>query len=356
MPSECVKCGSSIKRNQKQLTCDTCKRLYHPHCASLSDTDLQTLVELQKTWSCDVCIGESRNLRGDNTPVRATGHSAPSRTSPENADDPLAELLHRMKQLQEDHGDLKKTFITWQDTFNDQTALLEQVNGKLDTLKEDQKKLTQKVSENSELLTGLSSKFVLIEEELSKVKGAVNVLQEKANDLDLKLNKAEQSTLKNSVEIRGVPLFQDDDIQSVVIKICSFLGVHVSAEDIDGVFRPRPRHNSDSGTHAPPIIVRFVRQSKKNEVIVKRRAKKNFSSKDAGCFSDSTSLSQINQTIYIDEALTKYNRKIFALARGLKKEGKLKFVWVKNGKILVRQSETGPVVVIESQRDLDLFL
>ncbi|XP_046400872.1 uncharacterized protein LOC124167118 [Ischnura elegans] len=319
MPSNCSKCGLSVKRGVG-ISCGICSDLYHPACQSVYQEDLRTLEDLQKVWSCRKCQDMIRSTRGDDTPIRTLSTVTPN--TPEMS-----------------APELRSLFAV--------------INEKLDTLIADQTALSHKVSENSDMLSGLTVKLHAIEKELSNVTGLVNELQEKVFDLEVKLNRNEQERLKNSVEIRGVPLTTDEDLQSIVLKISTALNVNMSAEDIDGVFRPRPRQASSINSRPPPIIVRFLRLNKRDELITKRRVRKELNVDDIGLASN---LPLPQQTIYIDEALTPFNRKLFAIARDLKKNGKVKFVWVRNGNILVRQSEGAPVVVISTQKDLDRFL
>lgn len=55
-----------------------------------------------------------------------------------------------------------------------------------------------------------------------------------------------------------------------------------------------------------------------------------------------------NIRIYINEVLTKRNQYLFKLARDQKREGKLKFTWFRNGRLLVRKTEKSKAKEITS--------
>lgn len=55
--------------------------------------------------------------------------------------------------------------------------------------------------------------------------------------------------------------------------------------------------------------------------------------------------------IYVDEQLTKQTFLLFKRAKELKRQG-FKFVWISNGEILVRESETSPVIRITAESQI----
>lgn len=52
------------------------------------------------------------------------------------------------------------------------------------------------------------------------------------------------------------------------------------------------------------------------------------------------------EPIYINESLSYSRRQLFNAARELKKEKKFKFLWVRNGRILLRAEEGAKAIVI----------
>ena len=56
--------------------------------------------------------------------------------------------------------------------------------------------------------------------------------------------------------------------------------------------------------------------------------------------------------VYVNEHLSPGNRKLFAMASQKKSELNYKFLWTKNGTVLVRKDETARVLKIESADDI----
>ncbi|KAG8270403.1 hypothetical protein J6590_085783 [Homalodisca vitripennis] len=94
------------------------------------------------------------------------------------------------------------------------------------------------------------------------------------------------------------------------------------------------------------IVVKFVRRTDKEELMKKRRGKKrDFSTRHLGLTMDIP--------VYLNESLSPARRRLLAQARQLRKERGYKYIWLRNGNILLRKEEKAPVVEIRTQADLN---
>lgn len=94
----------------------------------------------------------------------------------------------------------------------------------------------------------------------------------------------------------------------------------------------------------PAIVVKFVRRLDKQTLLQKRRVKRILNTAHLG-YNTTT-------PVYINECLTFQRAKIFAAAREVKKEKNYRFIWVREGKILLRKEENSPVIVLTKPEDL----
>ncbi|GAB0095851.1 hypothetical protein DMENIID0001_112840 [Sergentomyia squamirostris] len=62
-----------------------------------------------------------------------------------------------------------------------------------------------------------------------------------------------------------------------------------------------------------------------------------------------------DKPIYINERLTTYFQLLHKKARDMKRNKLIQYVWVRDGRLFVRQVEKGPVAQIKHQADLDKF-
>jgi regulator of replication initiation timing len=178
------------------------------------------------------------------------------------------------------------------------TELIETVNKQSTTLKEFEKSFEALKQENASLRT-------------------------KVKSLEQQLDDADQYSRINCLEINGIPETKNEDVTEIIKTIGNTLGVTVSAEDIDACHRLGLKQEG----RKRGIIVKFVRRHVKEEVLRKRKIKRNLNTSDIGMSSGPAEI------VYINESLSPARRKVLNAARAFKKEQGFTFVWVKNGNI-----------------------
>jgi hypothetical protein len=152
---------------------------------------------------------------------------------------------------------------------------------------------------------------------------------------------SEQLMRKNSVEVSGVPEVPDEDVFQVVEKVGKGLGIEVTRDMLVGCHR-QGRKGSEDKTRG--IIVNFAKRKHKEEFLQKRRLKKMLTTKDIDLPG--------NAFIYINESLSEESRKILNAARDVKRKKGFKYLWVRNGKILLRKEENGNVITLSSMEQV----
>ena len=56
--------------------------------------------------------------------------------------------------------------------------------------------------------------------------------------------------------------------------------------------------------------------------------------------------------VYINESLSKQNKRLFSIYLEYKKANRYKYIWTKTGKTFLKQGDESDVIVISKQRDL----
>ncbi|XP_066909122.1 uncharacterized protein [Halyomorpha halys] len=171
-------------------------------------------------------------------------------------------------------------------------------------------------------------------------------LKVKLSDLEGRLNQAEQNNLKNTVEVRGIPEKQGETVVGTILSIGSGLGVKLSPDDLDHALRLRAKQEGAPG----PIIVRFVRQTMRDEPVRQRRAKRDFSTRHLGWDENDAFC------VYLSKAMTPANKHLDWLARQKQKVAKIKYVWFSGGRVRCRKSDGYPTVTTGKTSDLDVFI
>ncbi|XP_039279941.1 uncharacterized protein LOC120350484 [Nilaparvata lugens] len=168
-----------------------------------------------------------------------------------------------------------------------------------------------------------------------------NILQKKVKELEDKLDEAEQYSRRSTVEIFGIPQEKDEILEDVVSRLGAALDMNIDESMIDACHRLGKRQ----GVESPPgIVLRFVSRRSKQLLLKKRREKRNLTTASMGL--------SVSNPIYINDSLTIRRRKLLIAAREEKKKKKYAFVWVQDGRILMRRESTGPIIPINCLEDI----
>lgn len=214
---------------------------------------------------------------------------------------------------------------------------------------EDIKEMKISIDKQSDLAFENSDRLKKIEEVALKQENIIEkllvenkTLKERVNVLEARLNQAEQAQLSNSIEIRGISPTVGETPEGLVCSIGAALGIKLAVEDLDYVERKRSRREDP---RPPPIVVRFVRQTVRDEVIHLRKVKRDFSTRHLGRDTD--------DRIYLSEEMSPGNKHLYWLARQKRAEGKMKYLWFAGGKIKYRRQDGSPVIIVNRKEDLE---
>lgn len=181
------------------------------------------------------------------------------------------------------------------------------------------------------------------EVEVASLRLQITVLQEH-------LQSQSQFSLRNELEIVGIPETDNESVGHIALLTAAKVGVTIQDVDIDWTARVGPKRAPDFANKLPrPIVVRFVRRTKRDEVFRAGKSRKNLTTKDFNT-------GEKEHRIYINERLTKENRWLFREARSRTSEAGFKFCWTRNGFVCVREREGSPAIQLRSQARLDEIL
>lgn len=323
----CPLCKLNVSRDDKKsFTCSisTCQAIYHGKCLNLgADIDGDKDKTMRKNWICPNC--EKNRKKGERIA------SPPGTDQQPSSSDSTQLMLAAIKSLTDEVRGLKCS-----------------IDANATEIKEIKDSLEKQISitfENAERMKAIES---LLEKQNTKIDGLVsenNTLKTRVSELEIRLNKSEQQHLIRSVEIRGVPARQGDSLMGLVKNIGTGLGFNLEPEEIDSVERLRSRQDDSPG----PLLVRFTRQSTRDEWVQRRRVMRDFSTRHLGWQENDS------HKIFIGEAMSGTNKLLYWLARQKRTAGKIKYVWFSGGKVKCRREDGQQVVVINCPADLDVF-
>lgn len=168
---------------------------------------------------------------------------------------------------------------------------------------------------------------------IMELKSENEKLKNKSQALQHDLNFLEQLALQNTLEIHGVPQKSNKNLISICCEISKALGVNLAISDISNVYRLIRKNTSNQSTKPLPIILKLSHQMVRDAILNNRKLKSHFNTIHIGWPAIE------KHPIYIRESLSLMNRRIYSAAFDLKKNGKIKFLWIAGGKIYYRREE-----------------
>ncbi|XP_046666447.1 uncharacterized protein LOC124358200 [Homalodisca vitripennis] len=275
----------------------------------MSQADVDCLEELNSVWRCNSCNNERRK-------------SMRLETSVQDGKLTLEDMMKVLNDIREDQKATKQDFNT----------SYEALHVKLEENAQSLQSALQKIEE-------FSKRVVDLELENGNLK-------KKVDELEIRVDDMEQYSRRNCLEIQGIPEEKNENVLDIVKDVGRALGMDVSEEMIDTCHRLGQK---DSGYRGPRgIIVKFVRRLDREALLQKRRErKKDFSTRHLSLDRPS------DVPVYLNESLSPMRRKLLAKARMLKRDRGYKYIWLRNGNILLRKEEGSAVIQIKTQADLD---
>ncbi|XP_046688631.1 uncharacterized protein LOC124374467 [Homalodisca vitripennis] len=150
------------------------------------------------------------------------------------------------------------------------------------------------------------------------------------------------SRLQN-LEISGVPVSPNENVFAVLQAIAAAINTPWRRDDVSAAHRlgsPRGRQ-----ARPPNIVVRFVSRTVRAEWLQAAKSKRNL---DAVHISSAYSPS----SVYINEHLTSYTKALLNQAKTMVKDRQLAFAWIKEGRVLVKNTADERARRVRSFEDL----
>lgn len=167
----------------------------------------------------------------------------------------------------------------------------------------------------------------------------IKQLQAENKEIKLHINKMEQNEKQNNIEIQGVPFKENENITNVFNNIIDILKCDKETINVTNIFRSKNKNPTNKNT---AIVVSLQNKECKDIIIALK--------KKYGILNAKNINFEENNTIYINEQLTQFNKHLLYLAKSSRLG--YKFIWAKNGKIWMRKNETSPILLIRTPEDI----
>jgi len=177
-------------------------------------------------------------------------------------------------------------------------------------------------------------------EEISKLKKENNCIKEELKYNSTILLDIENEKNNDCLEIIGIP-DNNNDLTNVVKIIHEKADVSFDDKNVKKTYR-----NKTGPTGSKNITIKMINNDLRNTIIGNlKKSKTRLNLKDFDQNLES-------KPIYLNEKLPFRTKKLFNEVKALQKELHIKFIWVKNSKILARKSESSKIKNINTIDDI----
>ena len=188
------------------------------------------------------------------------------------------------------------------------------------------------------------------EDEIKQLRKNATSTEIKIEEDKQKIDDIDQYNRRQNLIFEGVPTMETENVNDIVIRLVKKFDVSIQDSDISiahklPIKKSHPflvKNNSAVEKH-PPIIVRFVKRTLRNEIYSKRQQSRSFS--------DFPVAKMKHQ--FINENLTQVRKRLFWLAKQAARELHYKCIWTNNGNIFVRKGDDSNKIHIRGESCLD---
>ncbi|KAH9637547.1 hypothetical protein HF086_010958 [Spodoptera exigua] len=346
MTANCDACGKKVS-NKYFMSCVKCKGAYDLECVNMTKLSWEKFsIKFKQSWLCPNCVCSQPKIDNTRTPARnptlnidesscenVNMTRGTQGTSMLDSETSVAELLSEIRELRQEIRDLKQN-------SNDVYLLRQDV--------QDLK------TELANLSPDFSQYFAKFNSTLEAKDQEIKSLKLKLSQFQTTLSVLEQSSLRNEIEVCGVPEQSFENLTHILLTLSQKLNVDLQDTDIDVISRagPRPKIGNDL-TGSRPIVVKLIRKAKRDELLKAARSRKNLTTENI--------VNTTPSNIYLNERVTKEKRLLFREARARTRTYGFRFCWLRDGNIYIRKNESGPsgqfpAIRIQSIEDLDKLI
>lgn len=330
----CDECISTINEKQGFFQCDTCKKNFHSHCKGIYGKNITRMAALHAWYcsaECSITIADQSTVSDDQQATDPNLNQLEYSEKPENLKEYVNKKFEMLHQLIVDSNKVLVKNIS--EIHHSQEFLCAQ----FDDLSE---KFDRIAVENK----NLKDKIKCLEAKQSEYEYTVNNLYEK-------LDSTEQHKISQNLIIAGIPRTEENP-NNVIKTIFEKLEVNPEIiNEIESINYINNSTKSNTVQNTKLIKVKFATLSSKEHVINKKASKKSLTVREINLrIEDDTNVND-NQIFFRDE-LTAFQLQLYRESKSIKDNHHFKYLWVKNQRIFLRQTDSSKIYNIKSKNDL----
>lgn len=216
------------------------------------------------------------------------------------------------------------------------------------------------MNEKLSALQSLSSTVTEHDNRIETVEQLTSRLENKIQILTHRLDNLDQISNINSIQINGVPITSNENLQEILNKIGILIGVNCAnvihrIERVNSHVQSRgfTQQNNERTTsidvRVTPIIATFNNKDEKNIFLTAFRKFKFMYTEHLGFVNQNR---EVKDRIFIFELLSPILKRTYVQAKLFQKANNYKYLWTKDGKIFLRKSDNSRIIRVFTNTDL----
>lgn len=320
---DCFECSKTLPSNGKYIHCNSCNEDYHFDCSGLKERSFNTLSKAKKLeWKCVSCRpkNKKKNSKRDSkvlTLISSEDDNSDNENESENDSNKYMERLFTKfeeklwKKMNHKFGEIESAL-----NFN--SCKMDELTG---TMKDVQKKM------------------VLMEKEQEKMRVENVEMKTKIKLLEAEVYNNAQQANGNKIEIMGLPANLNNE-KATIAKVLE----KVNGEVIDECnYQIIQIYKKDDNLVA---TLDFQSKVHRDNIMKKKISDRSVNLKDV------VNNGADGKFVYLNEYLTPYYRKLFSEAKKLKHDKNYAYIWIRDGKILLKKTVTSKPIRLTCMEDL----
>jgi hypothetical protein len=286
---KCSKCNEILPQNGDHIFCTGCSTDFHFECSGVRESTYRNMsIQKKNEWRCMSC---------------RTGKSRTNSTSSTEA------------------SNLQETIL--------------QINKKLEILLE----VNNKVEDVQKHISAITEEMKIYKEKVTQLESIIQTKEKKIEELESRMLSMEQYSRRKNLEIIGLNKMKDENLEQAFENMCHKLEIDdITRKDIETIHRVP---NKDPKKEY--VIVQMKTQQARNRMLMKNKIE--IRNRDIWKNNDDTK-------IYIKENQSKDFKKLFWEIKLAAKEKGFKFIWSRNGRILIRKDERSRIICLRGIKEL----
>jgi Baculovirus FP protein len=305
------------------LQCNgSCKKFYHTACGGISDEAFETYANDPDnfSWVCMTCKGKRRSViykQADLVDEEDDGQPLTPKNPERNH---LGKIINNKKKSD------PVVLQAIQDSQDFLSGRFDDIMAQLSTLKE----------ENA----GLKTRMEHLEMKCSSLEYTIYNLEREADT-------AKRQQLAGNLIVHGIPYTSNNENPTeIIMNIAAKLDHPLDESSI--LSCSRLTNSNKAATARAPLLVKFANPATKKVLFSKLRERKGLLLSEVYADLPSDSRAKIS----LRDDLTPLQRSLYKEAKDMQQLFELKFAWMKDGAIFVRQTENSKVYQINSKIDI----